>query len=115
MENIFYPFQNEGCQTCVKRQEAGVLPGEHVVQGEVGLNLALLVDQLHNRNLGKREFRIAKMPNGCQDLGGGDGDHVPHANHPLHAVGQLLDDLDAVQALAGNILFKKRLKRSAKE
>ena len=46
-----------------------------------------------------------------QDLGGGDGDHVPHANHPLHAVGQLLDDLDAVQALAGNILFKKRLNK----
>ena len=66
MENIFYPFQNEACQTCIKRQEAGVLPGEHVVQGEVGLDLALLVDQLHNRNLGKREFRIGKMPNGCQ-------------------------------------------------
>ena len=46
-----------------------------------------------------------------EDLGGGDGDHVPHANHPLHAVGQLLDDLDAVQALAGNILFKKRLNK----
>ena len=66
MENIFHLFQNEGCQTCIKRQQAGVLPGEHVVQGEVGLDLALLVDQLHDRNLGKREFRIGKMPNGCQ-------------------------------------------------
>ena len=111
IENIFRQFQNEACQTCIKRQKAGVLPGEHVVQGEVGLDLALLVDQLHNRNLGKREFRIGKMPNDCQDLGGGDGDHVPHADHPLHSVGQLLDNLDAVQALAGNILFKKRLNK----
>ena len=47
------------------------------------------------------------MPNGCQDLGGGDGDHVPHANHPLHSVGQLLDDLDAVQALAGTFCSRK--------
>ena len=107
MENIFHLFQNEACQTCIKRQQAGVLPGEHVVQGEVGLDLALLVDQLHNRNLGKREFRIGKMPNGFQDLGGGDGDHVPHADHPLHAVGQLLDDLDAVQALAGTFCSRK--------
>ena len=114
MENIFYPFQNEGCQTCIKRQKAGVLPGEHVVQGEVRLDLALLVDQLHNRNLGKREFRIGKMPNGFQDLGGGDGDHIPHADHTLHSVGQLLDNLDAVQALAGNILFKKRLNKIGK-
>ena len=66
IENIFCQFQNEGCQTCIKRQKAGVLPGEHVVQGEVRLDLALLVDQLHDRNLGKREFRIGKMPNGCQ-------------------------------------------------
>ena len=54
------------------------------------------------------------MPNGCQDLGGGDGDHIPHADHPLHSVGQLLDNLDAVQALAGNILFKKRLNKIGK-
>ena len=111
MENIFCQFQNEACQTCIKRQQAGVLPGEHVVQGEVGLNLALLVDQLHDRNLGKRvqNWKNAKWLS--EDLGGGDGDHVPHANHPLHSVGQLLDDLDAVQALAGNILFKKRLNK----
>ena len=49
-----------------------------------------------------------------EDLGGGDGDHVPHADHPLHSVGQLLDDLDAVQPLAGNILSKKRLNKIGK-
>ena len=38
--------------TWIKRKQAGVLPGEHIIEGEVGLNLALLVDQLHNRNLG---------------------------------------------------------------
>ena len=41
--------------TWIKRKQAGVLPGEHIIEGEVGLNLALLVDQLHNRNLGNYE------------------------------------------------------------
>ena len=33
--------------TWIKRKQTGVLPGEHVVEREVRLNLALLVDQLH--------------------------------------------------------------------
>ena len=37
---------------------------------------------------------------GGQDLGRGDGNHIPHPDHTLHPLRELLDDLDAVESLA---------------
>ena len=42
-----------GVEVGVQGEEAGVLPGQHVVQGEVGLHLQLLVEQLHDGHLDK--------------------------------------------------------------
>ncbi len=48
-------------------------PGEYVVQADVRLDVQVLVEQLDYRN-----------------LGGGDGQHVLHAGHPLDLLRQLL-------------------------
>ena len=48
-----------------------------------------------------REEKILRRGGeGGQDLGRGDGNHIPHPDHALHPLRELLDDLDAVESLA---------------
>ena len=47
-----------------------------------------------------REENILRRVEGGQDLGRGDGNHIPHPDHALHPLRELLDDLDAVESLA---------------
>ena len=55
-----------------------------------------------------REEKILRGVEGGQDLGRGDGNHIPHPDHALHPLRELLDDLDAVESLA------KKTKKSVK-
>ena len=61
------------------------LPGQDIVEGDVCLDVGVKMGQLDDGH-----------------LGGGDGQHVPHAAHPLQLLSQRLDQLLTVVIGARN-------------